>query len=108
MLSNASEIKQRLHEAAQKRMESIYAECDKKGLSRRYADNFYYRMTENPLKHTKSVVEESAKASKYNKNTKEHLSQLKTMLEIMLDTHPKHPKATEWEQSLKLLDNNNK
>ena len=89
-------------------MERIYVECDKKGLSRRFADNFYYRLTENPLKHTKSVIEESTKASQYNANTKEHLSQLKTMIEIMFVTNPGHPKATEWEQSLKLLDNNNK
>lgn len=88
-------------------MASIYAECDKRGLSRRFADNFYYRLAENPLNHTKSVIEEREKTSKHKTNVKEHLLQLKTMLEIMLDTHPKHPKATEWKQSIKLIDNNN-
>lgn len=105
-MSNASEIKERIHIAERKRKESIYAECDKRGLSRRYADNFYFRIVETPLKHTKSIIEESARVTKYNANTKEHLSQLKTLLEIMLETHPQHPKATEWEKSLKLLDNN--
>lgn len=88
-------------------MEGIYAECDKRGLSRLFAHAHYFRMVETPLKHTKSVIEEGTRVEKYNAPTKEILSQLKTMLEIMLDTNPKHPKATEWEQSLKLLDNNN-
>lgn len=106
MLSNASEIKQRLHEVAQKRMESIYAECDKRGLPRRVADSCYWRIVETPLMHTKSVIDSHAKASKYN--NKESILQLKTLLEIMLVTHPQHSKANEWEQSLNLLANNNK
>ena len=102
MLSNIRELKQRISKAEEKRMESIYAECDKRGLARRFADSFYWRVVETPLLHTKSVIDSNARASKYN--NKESVSQLKTFLKIMLETHPEHHKALEWKQCIKLIE----
>lgn len=101
-MSSIREIKKRLSKAEEKRMEIIYAECDKRGLARRVADSFYWRIVETPLMHTKSVIDSNARASKYN--NKGSISQLKTLLEIMLDTHPEYPKAPEWKQCIELIE----
>lgn len=83
-------------------MGSIYAKCDKRGLARRVADSFYWRIVETPLLHTKSIIDINARSLKYN--DKESISQLKILLEIMLETHPEHPKAPEWKQCIELIE----
>lgn len=102
MLSSIRELKQRISKTEEKRMGSIYAECDKRGLARRVVDSFYWRIVETPLLHTKSVIDSNARSPKYN--NKESLSQLKILLEIMLKTHPEYPKAPEWKQCIELIE----
>ena len=93
-MNKANEVRERLQKAQFERMNNIYLKCEEKGLRSGFADNFYYRITESPLKHTKNVLQHS---------TAEGIFQLKTFLEIMLEVMPEHEKAKEWKESIKLL-----
>ena len=79
--------------AEAERMKDIYEGCAETGLSKRFADAFYFRITEFPLKHTKNVIA-----------TKGDVKSLKMYLQIMLDKRPNDPKVEEWKRSLALIE----
>lgn len=80
-------------------MSAIYEKCDEKGIPRCYADSFYYRLMETPLKHTENAL--SANNKKYVNLA--GLTRLKSLLEILLEVMPDHEKADEWHESIKLF-----
>ena len=91
-MNNVEQLLKRMELAEVKRMKDVYEGCAETGLPKRFADAFYFRITESPLKHTKSVI--AAKGD---------VTSLKLYLQIMLDKRPNDPKVEEWKQSLALI-----
>ena len=91
-MNNVEQLIDRMKLAETERMKDVYEGCAETGLPKRFADTFYFRITEFPLKQTKSVI--AAKGD---------VASLKLYLQIMLDKRPNDPKAEEWRQSLTLI-----
>ena len=94
MLSNAKDILRRMNQSKVERMKDIYEECAKTGLQKRFVDAFYYRITEFPLKHTKSVID-----------TNGDIESLKLYLKILINKRPNDKMINEWKQSLYYIEN---
>lgn len=80
-------------------MTDVYLKCDSRGISRSYADSFYYRVTESPLKHAQNIIDNSK--NKYS--NKAAISRLISFLEVMLEVMPNHTKKEELEKAIALL-----
>ena len=91
-MNDAKELIKRMKLAEVERMKDVYEGCVETGLSKRFADTFYFRITESPLRHTKNVI--AAKGD---------VKSLKMYLQIMIDKRPNDPKVEEWRQSLDLI-----
>ena len=105
MLTEVERFRERLRKEEAEKYKDIYAECDKRGLSREYAKDFYYRMIQFPIEQTKTVILLYNKdASKDKTVGKKKLKEWKTYLEIMVKTHPKHEKAEDFKKGIKLIE----
>lgn len=102
-MSSAKAVRERLKKAEEQRMKDIFDECDKKGLEKRFADAFYYRITESPLAQTKSMIENVRRNGKFSEESENNLKSWKTYLEIMLEQSPNHKNAKEWKDSIALI-----
>lgn len=102
MLNETSELWKRLKAAEYARMKDIYEKCDEKGLSRYFADSLYYRMIQNPMKQTKSLI--GLRESNNPYFSEDNLKKWGVYLEIMLELLPKHEKAGEWKESQRLME----
>lgn len=94
MLTNAEKSIQRLKAKENARIGDVYAECEKRGCPRHFAETFNTRVETSPFEQTKAFI---------TLGQKEKINNWRIYLEVMLDLRPEHPKHNEWKKAIALI-----
>lgn len=97
-MSNIQELRKKLKAQEENRMGKVYAECERRGCARAFAESFITRAELYPMKQTLAFLE--------NKTVhEEHLKQWGILILVLIAQKPTAGKHDEWERCLKVLKN---
>lgn len=97
-MSNIQGIREKLKEQEENRMGKVYAECERRGCARAFAESFIARAELYPMKQTLAFLESNA-------THEDHIKQWNILILVLIEQKPTSGKHDEWERCLKVLKN---